>query len=409
MTQTHWPANQPPQATLEEKRTGWRKKYARSDALAGIEVTGDFAPFSQRNDMFNRAFWDKSVSSKAALNFFKGHRTGFTPRRAEGFRHKDFAIRNAAWAVSSMLSSRKRAEGKREGFISAIEEGGPVFPDRLAIDDTAVMTAEVKKMARLFGASLVGITDFDERWLYESRVDGRDFSATENTLPEGLSNVIVMGHAMDYDLVATYPSALASASAGLEYSHEAGIVIQLVTYIRNLGYQAVGSMNDTALVIPLALKAGLGEYGRNQMVITPEFGPRVRFSKIFTDLPLDHDLPKQLGVRQFCDICTKCADNCPPKALPFGAPQDTRPNCSTISGVKKWSADCEKCFGYWTAIGTDCAICMRVCPFNRKGTGWLDRVWRTLALSRWRKLALWWDNNSKRANRVKPAAWWKSP
>ena len=80
-----------------------------------------------------------------------------------------------------------------------------------------------------------------------------------------------------------YPSALAGAATGREYSHEAAIVMQLAAYIRNLGYRAVASMNDTALVIPYAIKAGLGEYGRNQMVLTPEFGPRVRFSKIFTD------------------------------------------------------------------------------------------------------------------------------
>jgi epoxyqueuosine reductase len=46
-------------------------------------------------------------------------------------------------------------------------------------------------------------------------------------------------------------------------SNEAAIVMQLAAYIRNLGFQAIASMNDTALVIPYAIKAGLGEYGRN--------------------------------------------------------------------------------------------------------------------------------------------------
>ena len=55
-------------------------------------------------------------------------------------------------------------------------------------------------------------------------------------------------------------------------------------------------MNDTALVIPYAIKAGLGEYGRNQMVLTPEFGPRLRFSKVFTDIPLAVDVSRQLGL-----------------------------------------------------------------------------------------------------------------
>jgi hypothetical protein len=61
-------------------------------------------------------------------------------------------------------------------------------------------------------------------------------------------------------------------------SNEAAIVMQLAAYIRNLGFQAIASMNDTALVIPYAIKAGLGEYGRNQMVLTLEFGPRVRLA-----------------------------------------------------------------------------------------------------------------------------------
>jgi len=212
---------------------------------------------------------------------------------------------------------------------------------------------------------------------------------------------------MDHDLVATYPSALAGAATGMEYSHETAIIVQMVTYIRNLGFNAVGSMNDTALVIPYAIKAGLGEYGRNQMVITPEYGPRVRFSKIFTDMPMVTDRPRTRGVREFCDMCSKCADACPPKALPYGPPVEQPQNRSTIKGVKKWSADCEKCFGYWAAMGSDCAICMRVCPFNRAYDSWQDKLFLKLAHGRFRKLALWWDNKSSRADRVKPKDWWQ--
>ena len=40
-------------------------------------------------------------------------------------------------------------------------------------------------------------------------------------------------------------------------------------------------MNDTGLVMPMALQAGLSEYAHNQLAIAPEFGPRLRFSKIF--------------------------------------------------------------------------------------------------------------------------------
>ena len=56
-----------------------------------------------------------------------------------------------------------------------------------------------------------------------------------------------------------------------------------------------------------------GEYGRNGLLITPEFGPRLRIGKIFTNLPMVHDRPVRFGVKEFCDICRLCAKNCPAK------------------------------------------------------------------------------------------------
>ncbi|PSL21684.1 4Fe-4S double cluster binding domain-containing protein [Shimia abyssi] len=400
-----WPSNK---AVSDETRANWVERYQDSDAAAGIETTEDFEPFSQRNDVFTRAFWDPSVRSKQTDGFFSSYRMKASYRKGDGFRQKDFALRNASWLISDIISNRGADKGEREGFQAPIACDTPVAEAREEIDDPAMMAAEVKRIARFFGADLAGITDMDERWLYAARVDTRDFSEAENALPEGLSSVIVLGHQMDRELVATYPSALAGAATGREYSHEAAIVIQLAAYIRNLGYEAVPSMNDTGLVIPYAVKAGLGEYARNQLVITPEFGPRLRFSKIFTNLPLAHDAPGKLGVAAFCDICTECADACPAKALPFGPPEVSAPDdASAVKGVRKWTSDAKACFGYWAKLQSDCAICMRVCPFNREFTTWKDRLWLRVALSRWRKWALWWDKRSDRGKRMKPKDWWK--
>ncbi|MDF1727908.1 MAG: reductive dehalogenase [Sulfitobacter sp.] len=374
------------------------------DARAGIEVTDDFERFTQRNDIFTRAFWDKSVRSGKSDAFFASYRMEATPRRGDGFTQRDFALRNASWLVSDLISDRAGEEGRREGFQSAIRDDTPVAPTRVEIDDPARMSAEIKRIAAFFGADLCGICELDERWLYASRVDTRDLSEAPNDLPEGMTHVIVMGHRMEEDLVATYPSALAGAATGREYSHEAAVVMQVAAYIRNLGYPATASMNDTGLIIPMALQAGLGEYARNQMVITPQFGPRLRFSKVFTSLPLVADDPKPLGVRAFCDICTKCADACPVKALPFGPPEVGGTNPSAIKGVRKWTSDAEKCFGFWAKMSSDCAICMRVCPFNRDFTKWRHRAWLKLALSPLRRLALWLDRG--RGGRRKPADWW---
>ena len=373
------------------------------DCDAGIETTEDFERFSQRDDIFTRAMWDDTVRSPKTEAFFGSYRMEAIPRRGDGFTQKDFALRNASWLISDVMTDRFADQGRREGFQAPISADTTVAPVAIEVDDPAAMSAEIKKVARFFGADLCGITQWDPRWLYTARVDTRDLSEAPHDLPEGLSHVIVLGHQMDSDLVETYPSALAGAATGREYSHEAAVVMQVAAYIRNLGYEAVASMNDTALVIPYALQAGLGEYARNQLVITPEFGPRLRFSKIFTSLPLAVDSPKPQGVRAFCDICTRCADACPVKALPYGPPDLERPNRSAIKGVRKWTSDAQKCFGFWAAQASDCAICMRVCPFNRRYDTVWNRLWLKLALSPFRRFALW---TARPRKRLKPSQWW---
>ncbi|MEZ5791992.1 MAG: hypothetical protein R3D34_14840 [Nitratireductor sp.] len=229
-----WPRNQDDEQEEAELIARLNARFAEADRSAGIEVGPDFARFVQRDDVFTRAFWDEKVRSDDAMGFFESYRMKAAPRRGEGFSQRDFALRNAAWSVSDMVTARGEAEGKREGFQAPVTLDTPVADDRLPVDDPRAMSAEIKRIARFFGADLAGITEHDERWMYKSRVDTRDFSEAENSLPEGITHVIVLGHSMDRDLVDTYPSALAGASTGREYSHEAAIVIQLASYIRNL-------------------------------------------------------------------------------------------------------------------------------------------------------------------------------
>lgn len=391
-----YPANRTPEHLLE------------SDRAAGFEVGEDFERFSQMDDIFTRAFWDERVKSKDTEAFFASYRMEAAPRRGDGFTQKDFALRNAAWLISDLISERSSEEGLREGFQGAIRDDTPVAPFQADLGTSEDEAVELKAVAKLFGADLVGITEYDARWHYSARPDVRTMEPVANDLPEGLDRVIVMGHAMDAGLVETYPSALAGAATGREYSHEAAICMQVAAYIRNLGYRAVASMNDTALVIPYAVKAGLGEYGRNQMVLTPEFGPRVRFSKIFTDMPLAVDAVKPLGLKDYCEECDVCAVACPVKALPFGAPV-VREGTSTLKGVKKWSSDAEACFGYWAKLKSDCAICMRVCPFTAPREGWVDRQWYRLATgalgARGRGWARAWAARRLQP-RVRPRDWW---
>ncbi|MBW2084257.1 MAG: reductive dehalogenase [Deltaproteobacteria bacterium] len=152
---------------------------------------------------------------------------------------------------------------------------------------------------------------------------------------------------------------------GLGYSVQAVLANLLAAFIRGLGYQAIPSGNDTALSIPLAIAAGLGELGRNGLLITPKFGPRVRICKVFTDLPLAHDTYRPFGVARFCETCKKCARNCPSRAITFGERTIEGPSMSNFSGALKWYINPEKCFLFWVKNWMDCNNCVMSCPFNR--------------------------------------------
>ena len=331
-----------------------------------------------------------------------------TWKKADGFTQKDYALRNAAWHVSDILTEINVDQDRREGFSDAFSIQTPVAENKIHLGTKDEASKEIKKVSKAFGAGLVGITKYDSRWEYSNKFSDISLRSYPPEIPENLKNVIVVALPMDYDLVKTVPSALSGSATGLGYSHDALTVLSVTQYIRNLGYEAVASMNDTSLAIPYAIQAGLGEYGRNGLLITQKYGPRVRLGKIYTNLDLSHDKPIHFGVKEFCNICNICASECPVKAIPFDTPSDVTYNQSNISGVRKWSVDGEKCFSFWTAQNSDCSICIRVCPYNKDYSKSINRIGMKLAGTLLRNLILWIDLKLKNGKRQKSSNWWKA-
>jgi reductive dehalogenase len=383
---------------------------AARDRQAGFEVLPTFRRFSQRFDVFNRSLWDKRIRSDKTVRFYETYAKPLAEWRGiDGYTQKDYALRNASWHVTDLFAEFKEHEDRREGFLDEFTVQRPPAVERMPVASPAAMSAEIKRVAMVFGADLVGVTGNDERWVYTHKFSRQQMREKPNDLPPGLDHVIVIAQEMDYGLIQTVPSALSGTATGLGYSRDTVVLLALTQYIRNLGYNAVASLNDTALAIPLAIQAGLGEYGRHGLLITQEFGPRVRLGKIFTDLPLAHDAPVRFGVREFCDICRRCTASCPAKAIPNFIPTDEILNESNISGVRKWTVDGEKCFKFWASQNSDCSICIRVCPFNKDYRRWYHRLGRRLAGTRLRRLMLKLDGRLGFGERRAPRAWWGAP
>ena len=379
-----------------------------SDSSVGFDVTDDFKRFNQKDDIFSRSFWDEKIKSEKTERFYTSYRKPLKEwRKVDGYEHRDFSLRNAAWHVTDFFAERlEKTDNRREGFLDFLTAHRPSEAESRKIPDPKEMSKEIKHVAKLFDADLCGITFYDERWTYDKRFNREQLEQTEMDLPKNITNTIVVAHEMDYELLRTVPSALSGAATGLGYSRDLITLLSLAQYIRNLGYQAYASMNDTALSIPMAIQAGLGEYGRHGLLITKEFGPRVRIGKVFTDLPLAHDTPIDFGVENFCSICRECTKACPPNAIDDGDQKETVYNQSNIAGIKKWTTDAEKCFDFWANQATDCSICVRVCPYNRKMPKWLFTNWVRLMSSPFRRIILWVDKIIGQGKRNAPTSWW---
>jgi epoxyqueuosine reductase QueG len=84
----------------------------------------------------------------------------------------------------------------------------------------------------------------------------------------------------------------------------------------------------------------------------------VRVFAVFTDMPLIPDKPLDLGVEEFCRACLKCAEACPSGSIP-------KEKKIVHNGTSRWKLSAETCHDYWARVGTDCCICMAICPFSR--------------------------------------------
>jgi hypothetical protein len=225
----------------------------------------------------------------------------------------------------------------------------------------AEFTRRVKGFACYVGADLVGTTKLNSAHVY-SHI-GRSPGDWGAPITLDHSHAIAIGVEMSCDMVRHAPDSPTITETAFKYFEAAKIALLVARYINLLGYAARAHVdgNYRVLCVPVAVDAGLGELGRIGLLMTPRFGPRVRLSVVTTNLPLTQDQPVCFGIQHFCEICRKCATCCPSAALDSGSK-------AVRNGVEKWQTDQERCYRYWRLHGTDCAVCMRVCPYSHPST-----------------------------------------
>jgi epoxyqueuosine reductase len=94
--------------------------------------------------------------------------------------------------------------------------------------------------------------------------------------------------------------------------------------------------------------AGLGWIGRNNLLVHPEFGSRVRLNTVLTDMPLPTGKPLDSG----CGDCRNCLDRCPAAAIMEEPSMFDHQGCFNM--LKKFRT--ERNLGHHI-----CGICIEAC------------------------------------------------
>lgn len=238
----------------------------------------------------------------------------------------------------------------------------------------------VKRMAHAFGATLVGITDFDPTFMFKNHMRGMPGNGHDgennwgDKVPQHWKSMIVIGIPMNWD---TTLSAIGYSTSYDGYSRCRQAAGKLEHFLNYIGYPAraqVPPFDYEVMIPPYALKAGLGEHSRAGLLMAPELGSNIRLCGVVTDIDFEYDKPIDIKMTHFCEKCKICAETCPSGAISFA----DRPDQEAF-GFKRWVLDSEKCALSWAASPTEhgdgCRICIGVCPYTRKNT-WIHTISR---------------------------------
>jgi ferredoxin len=172
-----------------------------------------------------------------------------------------------------------------------------------------------------------------------------------------------------------------------------------------MGYSSRSHSNahSEILHLPAVLMAGLGELSRiGELILNPFIGPRSKSVVFTTDLPLAVDQPIDFGLQAVCNMCFKCARECPCNAIPYGPKV-------MFNGYEIWKPDVEKCGKYRLSNmkGSACGRCMKTCPYNREDLVESDRLlWLSINVPAARKALVDYDDAIGGGIRNTVKRWW---
>jgi epoxyqueuosine reductase len=147
----------------------------------------------------------------------------------------------------------------------------------------------------------------------------------------------------------------------------------------------------------LAVRSGLGAYGKNNICYVPGMGSFHQLAAFYSDLPCQEDNWQESRMMESCQNCSACLRNCPTGAIPSATPSTLRPGSGQASlraGLRTGPSErfllrAEQCITFhnekagdvpfpawldpsWHNCLIGCLDCQRVCPQNKDFLEWVE-------------------------------------
>jgi len=228
-------------------------------------------------------------------------------------------------------------------------------------------TQELKRFAINNGASLVGVADLGHF---------RNYPTFPPDLTEPYTRAVSVAIALDdgvIDAIEQLPTVQYADHYRAVNEELNAIAEKIVNWIIEHGHKA-HAVPASAFADPerlmghishkaVARMAGIGWQGKSLLIVTPDFGPRVRLVTVLTDMPLAPDGP----IENRCGECTKCTEACPVGAircvLPAGEHYSSRDEAIDFATCNDRTIANNSLPGIGARV---CGVCVRACPWGEK-------------------------------------------
>jgi epoxyqueuosine reductase QueG len=176
------------------------------------------------------------------------------------------------------------------------------------------LTEDIKARAIRYGFNFIGVVSAETYDAYPGHYIGhRDYLCdtlkTKDYMEDAKSLIILGIKIWDdlFDMVVRIDDHMEYPDEwrGRYYSR------RLIRYLDKLGYKAVlepGLLSKKRM----AQMGGIGAFGKQSLIIHPEYGPWIRLRSILTDAVL---VPTEPFERDLCGDCDECVMSCPVGAL----------------------------------------------------------------------------------------------